>query len=1211
MTHLDANQIPLRRANLIEASAGTGKTYTIVSLYLRLIAESGLGVDQILVVTFTEAATAELRARIRERLQEALEAVVKGRSGDEVIAAFLRRNRRLVRHRLQQALRSFDDAAVFTIHGFCRKILAEHAFESGIPFGLELVADVSALHREIAYDFWGRQLYRAPFWFADYLIERERVGPERLVPWIDIAASQPDLQLLPQEIDPFDLERYLEVYRQTREQWQTHETEIRELLRTHAGLRRRSYTRPNLARWLDQVDRFFEPTEPVLTPRSDRAGVDKFTTFRLAEKTEAGHPPPNHPFFEGCAELTRSFDRQRLAFYRHLVGYAGTELIKRKRLAFQHSFDDLLHQLDRALASTAGNRLVKAITERYRAALIDEFQDTDRVQYRIFNRLYGRGDRPFFVIGDPKQSIYGFRGADIFAYLEAVRNVEDRRYTLPLNWRSDPGLVAAVNTLFERVADPFIYPQIGFSPVAPRPGAVDSLTIDGARPAPLQFLFVSREEGPQKKGMLLKRWAEQVVADRVAADIAELLLSKAMIGAPRPKRVAPADIAVLVRKNRQAELIQQALRARGIPSVTTGSRSVLDTVEATELARVLAAVVHPADAGRLRAALGTELVGMAADDLDRLSEDDRAWERVVDQFVALQHRWLNSGIYGMIKRFLSFSPHPDGSTVQTRLLRGPSGERRLTNLLHLAELLQTHATAKHLGPTGLLRWFNDQRALDRQHADTVQLRLESDAGAVQLVTIFKAKGLEYPIVYCPFLFDGGSTQPFAKPSAKPVVFHDSSSGRATLDLGSADIDQHRKWAEQEEVAESLRLLYVALTRAVHLCRVVCGGIAGIERSALGLLLRPAEVMGDLWQQQQHLKSVTDDQLRATLDELGRLSGGAITTTDLRERDTVYAPPRHAPPLLTGRTPKQKPPTPRQLHSFTRLTASGGTPTPEQLAGRDRDELGRSASARAQADEGAATIAGASPLIPFDRGANAGNCFHEIFEHLDFAAADGPAVDQVITDTLESYGYDAQKWGPIVGQGIQWCLDTPLTEGDPQFTLRAIPLAHRLNELEFAAPVSEPSNERSPGLTAGGLAAEFERRASGAVPAGYAESVRQLGFSPGAGYLKGFVDLVFTYRDRFYLVDYKTNFLGPQPQHYDLPSMTAAMGEHHYFLQYHLYTVALYRYLRHRWSGFDYDRHFGQVFYLFVRGMSPKTGSRLGVFADRPSRELIEALSNRL
>ena len=1205
MNVLDPVTVPLASTTLIEASAGTGKTHTITTLYLRCLLEIPLDVRQILVVTYTNAATAELRDRIRERVREALAAFRQQDAGRDAILAALLEARNAAGSlrrdcvRLVRALQDFDEAAIFTIHGFCQRMLQENAFESRAPFDAELAGEPVVLRDEVVRDFLALRLVEAP---EPVVRAAARYGVRQLA--LDrlarAAGSNPRLTILPETVERPDVDAAYAVWRaafgRAVEVWHARREEIVAALSDRQRMSG-TYYRPDWVRaWAQAMDAHLLAGMPGLCDKFRRFG--KFTTAEV-RKGARRSPPPTHEFFAACDRLLgedraleRVLERHALWLRRDFVEYARNELRRRNEDANRQSFDDLLHRLADALAGGGGQQLRDAIANRFHAALIDEFQDTDPVQYEIFRRIYGGRDQPLFLIGDPKQAIYSFRGADVYTYMAARDDAGDRRHTLDTNYRSDARLIDAVNALFRGPRRPFLLDRIDFQPVRPAAEAREPLggALEGK--APFQILLSSEEKIGRARG-------EELLPALVAAEISRLLQLGGRIGG---RDLEAGDVAVLCRSNKQARFIQAELQKLYVPSVLQGDSSVFDTPEAGEIERVLLAMADPGDASALRSALATAMIGLDAVDLAALQRDEQAWDERVRQFAELRERWATDGFVPAFRRML------DGLGVQARLLERLDGERRLTNVLHVAELLQNAAAESHRGPLALIEWLHRMRrdALSRGDlaAEAEQIRLESDANRVKITTIHQSKGLEYPVVYCPFLW--GNL--FEKKPREPVRFHAPERGwRAELDLGSEHWNDHKERADLEELAENLRLLYVAVTRARHRCTIVWGAFAGGGSSALGYLLhRPAD-LADSASLAQVVAAVGErtaslETIRNDLERLVREAGGAIEVADL---PTSAGPPYRVRPAAIGAlAPRatRRPPlaTTWRLSSFTALAAGGDSVSEPASEGIDHDEI----ADEPLAEEAAQRLAAARRIVldDFPRGARVGDLIHEVFEHLDFTRTDDGGFRAEVERRLRSYGLGVE-WADKLCRSVRDVVSTPLGGAAGDLLLGDLSLRQRINEMEFVFPVADASRALTPQT----LAATLRARWQGAA-ADYPERVARLRFQPLAGFLRGFVDLVFEHRGRWYVVDYKSSFLGSAPDDYRASRLIHAMAQHHFFLQYHLYAVAVHRHLRNCVPGYDYETHFGGVYYLFVRGMSPDHPRGYGVFHDRPSRALVEELS---
>lgn len=1184
MKPFNALDVPLDGVSLVEASAGTGKTYAISTLFVRLLLERGLEVGQVLVVTFTEAATAELRDRVRRRLQEAivicetLERTHDASSMDPTLVTLIQRQSHvgLAKNHLRDALFQFDSAPIFTIHGFCQRVLRENAFATRVTFDAELMQDVRPLVEEVLTDYWLSTLHDAPLSLLAELDKRSFTPQHKDLGWLsNFVAQATHLTVEPEkqgEPPPLVEARVKEAFEEAR----------------------RHFDAP-------VVDALLKP----IYPRADhRAGREKEITLYLNKpfgaaplpdrakyfdpvewKPKKGVAPPSHPFFDavhrlrGCySELQEQLNQHCLVIKRALVDYLHSEVARRKARKGVLSFDDLLQQVHHALMSHAGPRLATGLRGKYHAALIDEFQDTDPVQYEIFRTLFVESgyssDTALFLIGDPKQAIYSFRGADVFAYLSAAQKVQpDRRFTMGMNYRSDERLVSAVNALFLRHPRPFLYDALGYPDVSAKHAGPSRLTPSATT---LDVRFVQRP--PNVAAPYSRFDVERWLPERVADHVVDLLESETRLDG---KRLRPNAIAILTRTNREAFDCQRSLAARGVPSVVQGDRSVFEQPEAQELQLILSAVAEPSSASAVRTALATELLGMNAQTLDTLEGDEDAWDHWVERFRGYQERWREEGFVQMFRQLLL------ECGITQRLLDSPNGERRMTNVLHLSELLHTEAQAEHLGPSGLLQYLAEQRQRETTPTESEQVRLESDEDAVVLTTIHKSKGLEYPIVFCPFLSGAAS---FGT-SKEWIDFHDETSRAHVLDLGGESFDAHTALKLRENLSESLRLLYVALTRARHRCVIYWGALGEFHKSAMAeLLYGPSE--GDA----AALKKADDQSLaRPFLEVAIREPGLSVHfEPELSERPASAPPPRRfSSPNekksdLTARHVAARVSHWSRTASFTELTRFAPAHSPTVPA-TDHDELALSdAPLEAPLNAELTTLAG------FPGGATTGNFFHSLLEKIDFAK---PLSETDVQAALLAHGIAASHCAQAMA-GLRDALHSPFHEG---MSLSDIAVERRLNELGFTLPVTASLDNRR-------LARAFTATPTAAAPSTYGKLVESLPFVTLEGYLKGFVDLIFQHEDQWFLVDYKTNDLGKRYSDYGVGAIAACMQSSHYVLQYHLYTLALDRYLRLRVTDYEYEKHFGGVYYLFIRGMSPKSKGETGVFFEKPPAERLRLLS---
>jgi len=1135
---------------LLEASAGAGKTYTLAGLFFRLITEHDLAPSQILVSTYTEAATAELRDRIRTLLRNALLASATGESEDEFLRNwFADRHVPLetARERLARAIRGFDEAAIHTIHGFCRRMLQDRAFESGLVFNAELITDQEPLLRELADDYWRAHFHTGEPAIAALAIA-EKLSAAGLARLLQSVVSHPLLHVLPEGISlDATFAEIAALFSELRSQWPNWRAKVESLLSDP------QWAKNSFIHLCSTALRLAEGCiADAATPWESYAALETFTPANIQKAgVRAKKTAPQHAFFDLCGRVEDARRALKTGIESDFLDWARAELPRHKTQRNVITFDDLLTRLHGALQSPSGDALASVIRSRFRAALIDEFQDTDAVQEAIFRRLFRNGASWLFLIGDPKQAIYGFRGADVFTYLAAAEGA--RRFHLGHNFRSTTQLVTAVNTVFSHGKKPFVIDEISFDTVqAAGRSDAHALKADGKPLIPFQIWAWHSED------LLSIKAASDLLPRVVAAEAARMLAGGIMLG-ERP--LAPSDLAVLVVKNAEARLVQAALNAVGIPSVLLTDESVFQSEEARELHTLLAAVAEPSHEGRLRAALSTEALGFPADAIEALQRDEIAWERWLLRFQRYHEFWRNSGFIPMFRHLLQ------EENIRSRMLRFGNGERRLTNLLHLGELLHQASAERRLGPNALLASLAEQRHSKTPAGGGHELRLERDEAALQIATIHKSKGLEYGVVFCPFSWNKAELR-----KEHRVFFHEATvERRLTLDLGSEQMEEHMKIATRERLAEHTRLLYVALTRARLQAHFIWGRFDKHAISAANWVLHPLHAHDDLKTMADNWKALSAETLRGELHTLAARAPESIAVIDLPADTTPrYAPPQTEKLTLTAREFHGRIVRDWRISSFSSLTLERDDEQPDH----DPQVFDPSPSEAAIKEEG---------IHAFPRGKKAGSCLHEVFEQIDFTQPD--KVEEVVKWKLGAFGFSRQEWLAPVTACVR---NTLAVELEPGLSLDRIAAASRLIELEFYLPVNQ--------LTAD----ELLRTLGPDAAAG-------LRFEPRRGMLKGFIDLVIMHEGRFFILDWKSNHLGPHVGSYAPEALAAAMRQHHYGLQYNLYTLALHRYLSLRLPDYEYDTQFGGVFYIFLRGVDPAQPAS-GIFHARTSRDSIEELS---
>lgn len=1177
MKYLDPFKIDLEHSTLIEASAGTGKTYTITTLYCRLVAQ-GYPVESILVVTFTEAAAAELKIRIRERISNTLKCLGQANgSDDDDLTEFLRRNQDqdIIRLRLRVALSSFDQASVMTIHSFCLKILKENAFESRLLFDIELVPDRSGFLHQVCSDFFMARINSLDPLFLDFL-HRKSFTPESVSKFFEGVLGRQGIRAIPDVPEFADLsDQYRTLVKRIKRIILNERDQIHDLIAGHKGIDKRSFSKKHLPNWIDKVCLKFEKEgdKAFFIMKAKKDPLYNFTNTNIAVKTKKG-TPPTHEFFDLCEELAdiyNGFEQNLIRLKTDFISFFDSELEKLKKTRGICFFDDLVNDLAHALDGKDGQDLKSAVRQVFSACLIDEFQDTDSGQYKIFSTIFAESGTPFFMVGDPKQAIYGFRGGDIFTYLEAAGSC-DQAATLKKNYRSSPLLVKGVNSVFADRDNPFLFDTISFTEVDTPGDAKNLLVHENCPVKPLRFCFVERNGLDLDKGYIKKAAAKRMVPSVVAGDILNLMNSEMKLAdKSKPGKAAelinPGDIAVLVRTNEQASQIQTALAALNIPSYLSKTGSVFESDQALELYDILWAIQSPDNRGYIKSALATSVFGFTSDDmimLDQETESFHDWQRL---FAGYKKEWEAKGFVSMI---MSVFCSKDAFLKAGPLL----DERGMTNFYHLIELISRAFSKEKMSPYYLLKWYLNQLSRDFRDVTADELRLSTDKKAVAIVTIHKSKGLEYPVVYFPYLWEDPKVQNNA------VLFHDpGSKNQLTIDLGSDDIDESKEYFDYEQRAEQRRLLYVALTRASAMCKIIWGGFKSVENSALGSLFHPCGCKND-------------ETMLADLEHQQSLATQSISIEKYQERasvDSYNVKGMEDADNLKHSTIKRTIKTMWKMSSFSAIARE------MEISDKGHDPVLESNNIVL---DGAERIT----LADFPKGAGSGDFFHYVFENMDFTSH-AKEVCSGVEAAAGRFGILDKQLVITAGQAVQEVLQTPLCSENGCITLNSIKNEKRFNELEFAFPVEK--------FNVDAVAKVLQQHDPVLASSGYPEALGHLRTEDFSGFVKGFIDLIVEVKGKWYIIDYKTNYLGEKYFDYCQDNISQAMSDHHYFLQYYFYLIALHRYLNLRIKDYDYDKHFGGVFYLFIRGMHPDNPSDLGVYSHRPPKDCICMLSQSL
>ena len=1219
---LDVLGFPLTGSHLIEASAGTGKTFTIALLYVRLVLghgrgnphERGLTPPEILVMTFTDAATQELRDRIRARLTEAAEYFrqtpdeVKPLTKGENLLHDLRDEYpvdqwALCARKLQLAAEWMDEAAVSTIHAWCHRMLREHAFDSDSPFSQQLETDQRELYTEAVRDYW--RTFLTPLSTAD---AREVAGW-----WSDPDGLEKSLKSLTQHPEFFTPcpppEESLRACQRLKSQslselkapWAEWLNEMRDLLDaayTEGRVNRKKLQPRFYDPWLGALDAWI--TDETQVRPELKTGWTRLTPPGMAEVWSDGIPP-EHPALDAIAALPAALDSlpsARNDILRHGAHWVGDRFQQEQTRRAQMGFNDLLTRLREALKGPNGERLATLIRQQFPAALIDEFQDTDPIQYEIFDQVYQVADpapdTTLILIGDPKQAIYAFRGADIFTYLQARQATAGRHHTLKINHRSTREMVGACNVWFELAegnsgAGAFLFRApdrhnpLPFVSAEAR-GREEALFIAGEAASAITVWWLpAREDGKP----LAKEVYYSEMAGTCASEITRLLeLAQSHLagfkGYDGFKPLQPADIAVLVNSRTEANAIRQALGQRGVRSVYLSDHdSVYQTETACDVLLWLSACAEPTDLRRLRAAMATATLALSWAELDRFNQDEAFVEHWVQRFRDYQISWSHQGVLAMIRQLLQDFSLPArllGAAGENGL---QNGERILTDLLHLAELLQ-HASQRLEGEHALVRFLAEQIADSSSSVtnDVRQIRLESDADLVKVVTIHKSKGLEYGLVFFPYAANFRPT----KADDLPLKWHDAD-GQLCLDLEPSAEKLER--SDRERLGEDVRKFYVALTRAKYAAWVGIAPIQNLHQSAPGYLLNGGREI-DAMSLEEHLQPLADASAAIRITAAPMPTGERLT-------------PRTSPQAGLARVSRRIVTEPWWIASYSSIKKSHGPVS--RASETAAEDTFRESVTEAMTSATDPTKDSPRPAKPtefphtFPKGADAGTFLHDL---LEWSAQQGFGIvvqnESLLRDQV-ARRCQLRGWAAHTDSVTQWLLDwltTPLQlpaiNGMTATPITLANLSRVVPEMEFWLPADRVDTIAMDALVTR-LTLAGEPRPP--IPPNWVN-----------GLLKGFMDLVFEHEGRYYVLDYKSNVLGHNDATYTPEAMRAAILKERYDLQYVLYLLALHRHLQSRLPDYRYDQHMGGAVYLFLRGL--KAPSQ-GLHVEKPPAELIEAL----
>ena len=1197
LTNLDSATIPLTGRHLIEASAGTGKTYNITRIYLRLLLERELKVEEILLMTFTKDATQELRGRIDIVIREALNNWQALCVNDKYYQAI---NERVsydkIEFLLKRALLFLDEAAIFTIHGFCQRALTQHAFASGLPFNANMSTNSNELVLEATQD-WYRQLAKqntenfalvAQFWstpsafvssFAKAISHRSELSTidvQSLIIKFTQLAKQACSSL--SNSDSL-LEEGLVAHKKADEQ----EKRSEELIKLKAWLTKLNECQNELS-LLAAIE---QPMPDYLLNGNRHPKVFKVQLAEVLSSTKEVKVQVQN--------ITKNINKAKAyKIVKTAVYQIREQVTQAKKKLNNLDFDDLINTLADSLQSGVQNQennvLAQTLLTQYPVALVDEFQDTDPQQFAILQGIYYQQSNAsnrqssqqndaleqskldgiaLYLIGDPKQAIYGFRGGDIFAYLNA-RSDCDYHWLMDTNWRSSPNMIEAYNKVFlhgMQLCDENIQENssqntsvfgygIPYQAVLAGKKEVLASYRQDSNDRALQFIHFTGDNSDSKNaGDKVTQSVRPLMATWCANEILSLLNSD---------EIEPQDIAILVRDGREASDLKEALLKANLASVFLSDRANLfHSDEAKQLIKLLKGILAPEDERLYLSALASGLLGFNASNLYELQQDELAYQKLKFSFFDYREQWQRQGFITMAINVMH--QQFDFSKANKR----DNKARSLTNILHLFEIMQS-ASQRFLQPHELLYWFEQQCNEESGSAVSeleAEQRLESDADLIRIVTQHGAKGLEYPIVFIPFATRHKDPLKFGNKSVSYFEYHDDQ-GQLCLSL---DGDEQAKLSMANEAyAESIRLLYVAITRAEHRCYILSTAFDKYVSSPLGKTLK--------WKPEQNITQ----SLQQLVDEspesisLQHVLFDEITTEQHLLKDSDSQTSELQTSKFVGKIERDW-----WLSSFSALSRNlrhGGVSKPD----RDSEDLLSTEITNSTKDKN-------SLRFQLAKGAHSGNLLHDILEDSNFSQS-----SDTDSNLLESTKWPLVKYGELAigfseADLMMWLdeiLATPLCSSDNDietFSLSDVPAHKTLRESEFYFPMESANVAALEKLLTDHRKSKLMNECM--YNQGKISPVRLPSYKTLKGMMHGFIDLVFEENGKYYVCDYKSSHLGDGFNDYNQMALRQNIEGNYYDLQYLIYSLALHRHLKQNLVKYGPDEHFGGVYYLYLRGMT--------------------------
>lgn len=1148
----DVVNLPLSGKILIEASAGTGKTFSLIIIYLRLI----LGIEkksnihrtflikEILVVTFTEHSKEEIKNRIRKYIFEFKE-ICKKKSNNIVLQYLFNKIKNVDEaiHLLYQAEQSLNELAVYTIHEFCYQSLNINKFCSNILFQNKIIKNKYRLYLQSSSDFWNEYLISLPKNIAKIIVKYFK-NPHTLLNYILPLLSKNNTKKNTSITQNINLIQFYNILIQKikifKKKWLNNYSIILILI-DKSDINKRSYNKSNLSRWTKIINRWaLHKTENFDIPKE----LQYFKKSYLIKKTSSGEIPQNNMFeiIENFLEIDFSLKK---TFILEAIIQIKKRFNKKKEKKGLFDFNDLIQFLYTIL-NKKNETIAKIIKKQYPILLIDEFQDTDHQQYQIFKKIYNLKKDLCIFIGDPKQAIYSFRGANIKSYITVKKSIK-YCYQLNVNWRSSKEIVESLNLLFLRKKNIFLLPEINFVPVkSTYKNKQIEFQINKIPQPALQFIL---KKTPDIGIINYKTWITETCTNYISFWLNEGRNGNAVIIHNKKTRyLTPKDICILVNNKKEAAIIQTALCKANIKTTYLSKReSVFHSTEAIELLWILKAILNPKDKFLLKRAISTKIIDKTSEDIDLLTKTYSLWSMIIDIFYEYLVTWENFGITSMIHKIII---NHKINTTDNSCVYSPN----ISNILHIGELLEkkfNQIKKKHF----LILWL--EKKIEEKHdvPHTDYIRERKDKNCIEIVTIYKSKGLEYPIVWIPFFITLCSTN---------LNINETNSVSNSIKL-------------KQTLSEDMRLLYVALTRTIVHC---CIGIASINnkkktdtknysdihKNALGYIIQSGKKCN-----YQELYNILVKISHNTNIKISLKSPEINITNTVQHKKYIQ---------LKNRKLKRTLEYNYKITSYSQLknNCTSLILTKKNYQNRIHPDI----KIHNEND---------IELTPytFPRGKNIGVFIHKILKNIHFHKEINVTW---ISKQLEENNFK-KNWGKMLQDWIYKILNTPLNNYN--LCLSQLNPHDYVKELEFFLPIKNTLTDT-----------KLNRMIRNFNP--FLKSSSKIFFDPIKGILVGSIDLVFKWKKKYYLVDYKSNWLGYSKSDYSIQTMQNAIYTHHYDLQYQLYSIALHRYLKKRIKNYSFHKHFGGIYLLFLRARN-MTDPEKGLFFTLPTSTSIKKLDN--